>query len=395
MQGVFEAKENFSMNEPRDPAWFQNPTKRVIPNHLVPKKKTGFLLINNAKKDSENQPQSSSTAEGSSPTDFSLISFGGSSNRKSSTLSINAPSLFTNSSKADTEKTLTNQDFPLYNENADLPPARSLYDLNDDVIISLERPAKQTESSLNKDPKSFANAFSTRSFPAASSEEASKKTFQNSLLNHESAVLVFGYPEHMANQVIAYFLELGTILEDFEVLRSAKNSNKNTLATLAVAGGFPSDDSLVTGSQSSPSAPPIFSGASWVKLTYDNPSSAADAIQQSGSVFNGVLIGVVPYTKDAIEKLQKRKLSVSEDIGGGVSAFTPQQTQKIDKAVVGDSNDIQASYIKRLDLRDGAELFLKSKTDKKQDATKNEKGSNEKLGFFGLIANYFFGFHDL
>nr|3P3D_A Chain A, Nucleoporin 53 [Meyerozyma guilliermondii] len=119
-----------------------------------------------------------------------------------------------------------------------------------------------------------------------------------SLSNGELAILVFGYPETMANQVIAYFQEFGTILEDFEVLRKPQ----------AMTVGL-QDRQFV----------PIFSGNSWTKITYDNPASAVDALLENGAVFNGVLLGVIPYTKDAVERLQKRKLTSSEDIGSGIT----------------------------------------------------------------------------
>ena len=58
---------------------------------------------------------------------------------------------------------------------------------------------------------------------------------------------------------------------------------------------------------------PIFSGKHWIKLTFDNPNSALQALQENGNVFNGSIIGVVPYHKSIIEKLENRKIFINDN----------------------------------------------------------------------------------
>lgn len=394
MTSLFASQEGQLVADSKEPSWFQNSSKRVIPNHLVPKKKLGFQLstVSN-KKDSKSSSSISTTSKSGlfNATDFNVITFG--NRRQGSSVGILGDTLtLLLNDHADSTTTLDNDDIPLYNNAEDLPPTRSLYDLNDEAFISLSKPAQHTESFINKDPRSFNNAFARKEEAAASSIEEEKKIKLNSLQNNDSAILVFGYPETMANQVIAYFLEFGTILENFEATKNSKQSSVNIFDSIATTGAFPSSDTPSFRSGATP-PPPIFSGYSWVKLTYDNPSSAIDALQESGSVFNGVLIGVVPYTKEAVEKLQKRKLSAMEDIGGDVQAFGRADAGKTDTAVTVDGTDIQASYIKRLDIKDGSELFLKSAAT--NAAKLSQDSSNKKLGVWGTISNYFFGFHDL
>ncbi|GEQ67023.1 hypothetical protein JCM33374_g686 [Metschnikowia sp. JCM 33374] len=385
--------------EKKDPAWFQNSSRRVIPNHLVPKKRLAFQLSGSAnnKKDTKSSStgQSSSNNNAFNSTDFNLISFGNTAHRNSTASHADTSSLFLTADSHDTSHTFDNDDIPLYNENEDLPPARSLYDLNDEVLISLNKPAQHTESFINKDPKTFVNAFYQKSDISKATDEDAVSNL-SPLLNTESAILVFGYPEAMSSQVIAYFSEFGKILEQFEASKQSKNTQANILQTITTTGAFNARDGLDTRAGASSAAPslPIFSGNSWVKITYDNPTSAHDALQESGNVFNGVLIGVVPYTKDAIEKLQKRKLSSSEDIGGGFQLFSHKETNEVDKGVIGDSNDMQASYIKRLDVKDGTGLFLKANANGSQEG-QGEKKEEPKLGLMGSISKYFFGFHDL
>lgn len=377
------------MSERKDPAWFANPAPRVIPNHLVLKKKPGFQIsaVPN-KKESKSKSSSSTSSGGFNATDFNLISFGNRPHRASSASFTDTLALYL--PDADTTSIYENDDIPLYNNSDDVPPLRSMYDLNDEAFISLNKPAQHTESFINKDPRSFNNLFASTEEQLKKTSENDQKILTNPLLNSELAILVFGYPEQMANQVIGRFAEFGTILEDFE---AAKSTHSGGIDLLPATGAFPLA-AEETARENLP-APPIFSGKSWVKLTYDNPLSAIDALQESGSVFNGALIGVVPYTKDAVEKLQRRKLTSVEDIGGGLPTLVHSESSKVDKGVIGDSNDMQASYIKRLDVKDGSELFLKANTGNTDPSKSSTTQSSKKLGVWGTISNYFFGFHDL
>ncbi|KAM9906512.1 hypothetical protein OXX69_006766 [Metschnikowia pulcherrima] len=389
--------KNSAGTDSKDPTWFQNPARRVIPNHLVPKKRLAFQLGGSSsnKKDAKTGlGAGSSSSNNFNSTDFNLISFGNKAHRNSSASHADTSALFLGADTFDTSQGYENDEIPLYNDNEDLPPARSLYDLNDEVIISLNKPQQHKESFINKDPKSFANAFYSKTDSSKQTDDDAARVL-TSMVNSEAAILVFGYPEAMSSQVIAYFSEFGTILEQFEASKASKAPNANILSAFTAAGAFNGQSAsspYPNGTAVAPSLP-IFSGNSWVKLTYDNPSSAQDALQESGSVFNGVLIGVVPYTKDAIEKLQKRKLSSSEDIGGGFEQFIGKDKKEAENGKIGETNDVQGSYIKRLDMKDGTGLFLKANSgnNQNQDGKKDEN----KLGLLASISKYFFGFHDL
>lgn len=383
------------MVERKDPTWFQTSSLRVIPNHLVSRKKPGFHIsaVANSKKDSKSTNNSSGTTSsgGFNATDFNIITFGNRPHRTSS--ASYADTLIFLQDAENTTINFDNDEIPLYNNSDDVPPSRSMYDLNDEVLMSFNKPSQHTESFINKDPKTFNNLFAKGDDKTKTAADTDATVAKNPLLNSELAILVFGYPENMANQVIARFAEFGSILEGFEAAKSSRNTSEGLLSVVQATGAFPlpTQDSAA---RSGP-PPPIFSGKSWVKLTYDNPSSAMDALQESGSVFNGCLIGVVPYTKDAVEKLLRRKLTSVEDIGGGLPLLAHSESTKVDNGVIGDSNDMQASYIKRLEVKDGSELFLKATSANGDPSKGSAKKSNEKLGVWGTISNYFFGFHDL
>lgn len=393
LSSISNQTSNNNINNNNQPAWFQNPKKRTIPNHLVPKRKPGFQIssTSTSKKDSDDKKDALGSNNSSQ---FNLLSFG-TSQRKALTSSGTIDRTSSVGSLYDTsvgdiskyEKTLNDtltDDFPLYNNDDDLPPSRSIYDLNDEVLISLNKPANQhADAFINKDPKNFNNVFNRDDALNNNSEQTNEENLKsNPLQNGESAILIFGYPESMANQVISYFQEFGSILEEFEITKQ-----KNTLLKHYQTNN---------GSNKMHQIVPILSGRSWVKITFDNPASAIDALQENGCVFNGVLLGVIPFSKDAIEKLQKRKLEEGEDIGGGfeyqLSSF--DKSKKGDNTVTGESNDIQGSYITRLDIRDGSGLFLQPNS---TDPTKSEadKKKEENLGFVGKIFRYFFGFNEL
>ena len=367
--------------EPTEPAWFQSHTKKVISNHLSQKKRLGFQLSPvSGKKDSKTNGKDSS--KGVSSSDFNIVSFGTTHHNNSITGADCLMLVLTDH----TDSILENDDLPLYSNSDDLPPTRSLHDLNDEIMISSNKPTQHTESFINKDPRLYVNVFSK--YETLTIKDSDKKATKNTSLNSEAAILVFGYPESMATQVIAHFLELGTILEEFEAVKETTSLAKNTLTTFAGALPLPVEtpkrDTRVV---------PILSGQSWVKITYSTPASAIEALQESGTVFNGVLIGVVPYTKDAVEKLKKRKITLLEDIGGGVCANSNAANSKGDQVLIGE-NDIQSAYFKRIEVKDGSGLFLTSQNIT-TSPVKGDAKSNQNLGLLSSIANYIFGFYEL
>ncbi|ODV78146.1 MPPN-domain-containing protein [Suhomyces tanzawaensis NRRL Y-17324] len=390
------------------PEWFQNQKKRTIPNHLVPKKKTGFHINSSVTNKSSKSAGAGGrrVASGSfsskdsgqvtiaSKDQFNIMSFGSQQRKAISQGSIvdrnsRVGTLFDTTGLNDTTRfddtiNETYEDFGTAGD--DLPPSRSIYDLNDEILVSLNKPAQQIDSFINKDPKDFANVFnrqddSESSNNATAAQERRKSI--NPLTNNESAVLIFGYPESLAPQVIQHFKEFGDVLEDFDshqkryTLVSTKNPQRNTIV-------------------------PIFSGKNWIKVTYDNPGSALEALQDNGSVFNGILLGVIPYSKHSIEKLQKRTLVDSEDIGGGNITLNDLNTTRneINNGSISPgsaqtpANTVSnnTSYTSRLDIKDGSQFFLKSEGEQ----VKSNGSSNEKpLGIFGTISKYVFGFHEL
>lgn len=349
----------------------------MIPSHLAPKKKTGFHLSSSvATRKSGLDKKDVLQAENGG--EFNLLSFGTNQKRlgTGSFDRVNANSSFFDTSFAGdltrfddaVNSSKTQDDFLVYNYDEDMPPSRSIYDLNDEVLISLKSQQNDTHDKTPdaNDPKNFRNIF-TRDAPKTSPSEDSNDQAKQ-LSNGELAILVFGYPETMANQVIAYFQEFGTILEDFEVLRKPQ----------AMTVGL-QDKQFV----------PIFSGTSWTKITYDNSASAVDALLENGAVFNGVLLGVIPYTKDAVERLQKRKLTSSEDIGSGITAAAAETKHK-DQGTI--ENDIPSQYMAKLDIKDGSNLFISTNA---TSGTKVDPKKEQKKGVVGSVLRYFFGFNEL
>lgn len=340
-----------------EPSWSSYPVKRVIPNHITSKRKPGFQVSTGKKEKTKDiNPATNS---------FNTISFG--SPRKPGTAidsrKSNASNLFDTTAdvtKFDEtiNKTVTDE-FSLYDTmDEDLPPSRSLFDFNDEILLDLDKPNNHNESFINKDPKSYSNVFNKTGI---SNESKSKKEPLNPLEHGESAILVYGYPEHMANQIIQYFQKFGTILEDFQ--------------TKGFKTGKPKEKMI-----------PCFTGNSWVKITYDNPASALEALLHNGMVFNGSLIGVQPYTKDTIEKLQNRKLGDAEDIGSGIEfkSMTYENQEPVD------NTDLNNTTSSRSEIKDGSKIFL-TKDNNKIDT----KNNNENLGIFGNIMKHVFGFNEL
>lgn len=392
--GVYGDKNNSSIiaSSNSDPKWFQDTKKRTIANHLVPRRKAGLQVATTEVKGTNKNTKNTKNLLGltSEDKEYNILSFGV-NQRKALTTGSSLDIYDTSSGNLlhDTVNDTIVEDFTLYNNNDDLPPSRSIYDLNDDVLISFNKPTNQnTDSFINKNPKSYNNAFSklddTTESAKITPKDQEPSNLTNPLDHSESAVLIFGYHESLVNQVIAYFLELGTILEPFEVNKSANNNARFLLNET---------------SQDRKKVYPIFSGESWVKITYDNPSSAIDALQENGNVFNGAIIGVVPYTKDTVEKLQKRTLSPNEDIGGGIelSKSIDHPNAKLDSGngLMADASDIP--YVKRIDIKDGSGFFLKATNNTTSDPTKTEaeKKDSEKLGIVGKTCKFLFGFNEL
>ncbi|RLV92252.1 Nucleoporin ASM4 [Spathaspora sp. JA1] len=358
-------------------SWYaQNQKRRIIPNHLIPKKKPGFQITESttSKKSSSSKPNTSSglLILGDSH-QFNMLSFGNQQQQRKTTISqgmlfgggdddVNDTTIIDN----DETNSEGNSGLLVYQD--DLPPNKSLFELNEKV----NKPIDQIDSFINKDPRKFNNLFNKGEQVEVDTSKPVEEQ-PNQLSHSESAILVFGYPESLSNQVLQLFTQFGDILEDFQINQpksSLYNSSNNSKQIIV----------------------PIFSGPNWVKITFDNPKSAIEALQENGTVFNGVLLGVIPYHKSALENLQKRSLIKSEDIGEmnlniqlqNVQEKNPQPPQ------VNEVKEVPTNT-SRLDIKEGKQFFV---TPEGLDL-KNKQTNQEKLSWIGTISKYVFGFHDL
>lgn len=399
-QSTLGSQEMMS-NGSSQPRWTSNHKKRIIPNHLVPTKKTGFHLSTstgskNKKNDGNGNLDKSSSLV--STDQYNILSFG-SQRRKTigQQIPFDKSALFDTTSVDLTRMDDTGND-SIYEDNIvsmgeDMPPTRSIHDLNDEILVGLNKPT-QSDSFINKDPQQFRSIFNRDQDPSLTNLNANSDKM-NSLTTNESAVLVFGYPESISELVIQHFQDFGTILENFD-------SKTSTNSLLSIDKDR--QHKII----------PIFSGKNWVKITFDNPESAIEALQENGIVFNGCILGVIPYSKDAIEKLQKRKLSKVEDIGGKIDLSSistlddnnlktnNNNNTNINKVVntKGNNNNKANNSINntnsvttKLDIKDGSKFFLKSEEELK--SINNTKSSNNNLTLIQKATKFLFGFHEL
>lgn len=372
----------------QQPSWFSNHKKSTIHNHLTSKKKPGFHINNSSKLAEQAGRRSISGSAGSvdalssanslvsSKDPFNILSFG-SQQRKY---------LNTSDRSVLFEETVNEADDDAVNQTVgeDVPPSRSIYDLNDDVLLSLSKPKQHVDSFISKDPKNFNNVFNRNEDTTLPISPNSNKTQAatsepevNPLTNNLSAILVFGYPEQLASEVIQYFREFGEILEDFE------GSKFGTLSQTVASAREHAHKKLA----------PILSGHGWVKITYDNAASALDALQENGNVFNGVMLGVVAFNKHTVEKIKKRSLTDFEDVGA--INFTDLKNKSLkDSGEVNPSENPANTYTARMEIKDGTLLFLQP-TDGEFNKDSAKTQNSEKLGVLSSISKYLFGFHEL
>ncbi|CCD26484.1 FG-nucleoporin NUP53 NDAI_0H03110 [Naumovozyma dairenensis CBS 421] len=337
---------NFAQNS-NTPTWYNNPKKRVIPQNIVKRSTRGT---------SSSSPLRSESSDNSIRSKRS-INFANSNTINKSTNVSNYNSGFNTisfgSKKGASTHNTNDQDLSLLlSDSNEAPPMVSIHDWKEDEYGSLPILPSQSASgqifssdaaenipntsmigsnnntsifpvstplSVNNS-RMFTNAFdkenalstaNTNIFASSSAAAGDVKAESNGLetsrrqdiaRNDIAAIIVFGYPESISNSIITHFAHFGTILEDFDVLRSISGINLSTLRNR-------SKDSKYVKKY------PIFTGDGWVKLTYENSSSASRALQENGTVFSGSLIGCIPYTKAAVEQLASCKISNVDDIG--------------------------------------------------------------------------------
>lgn len=318
------------------PAWFQHHQKRVIPNHLEAKKKLLFQILSDDKKLTTTQKLVVDDG-------FNLLTFG--SSQRGDKLTIFDDLRMDDTVSEHAEEVAFGDD---------QPPLRSIHDLTQEVLLS--KPRQKVDSLLNKDPARFPLVFLA---PLPTTKEPKSQRPEK----QELAVIVFGYSESRSREVIAYFSEVGKILEPFDL-----NGTTTMLTQLA-------DRNRQV---------PIFCGPTWVKITYEDRDQALDALKRNGKAFNGEFIGVIPYSKDALEAIQNRQLDPNEDRGAWDLKLVNRKPNDDNAAAM-----LPPLLALTLEMKDGLKLFLKS------DASLTKPDDKTKMLWVESAKNWFFGFYEL
>ncbi|SCU89938.1 LADA_0F00694g1_1 [Lachancea dasiensis] len=375
-------------------SWFNNPRKRTIPQSIVKRAaKAGPSDNSNA-----NGPTTTTSANGGG---FDAMTFG---NKKAATIF--------NPSKKPHEPKDALPNAILIDSN-EAPPSKSLFDWQrEDEFGSMLPENYDSRTSISsfgskKQPGSSiaGNVFdkgATVDAPSKDSTGADKGNKPSPTPRSESAVIVFGYPESISNQIIIQFSKFGNILEDFEALRGKSGTNA---ATLRLRNKHADENGIRR-------KYPIFTGDGWIKLTYDSPSSALRALQENGVVYGGCLIGCVPYKKSAVEQLASCKIEQTDDVGSFnlPTNPTPSPTLNVGKGdSPGDMLNVDRHNgiflnSQRIEMKDGKSLFLggnrssthdnaflKTLESRMHDQDKNQHSN----GVLGKVNNWLFGWNDL
>lgn len=385
------------------PSWFNNPRKRTIPQSIVKRSaKPGSS-------DSSSTTNNSGSSSGNK-NDFGAIAFG----------SKKAPHTLNPSAKpTDPKDSLPHG---VLMDSNEAPPTKSLYDWQREDEFGAMLPPSHLESTLHNqsyssskkaDTSSLRNVFdkSDNVKSMAEATEVKMNGTSSAVSNrNESAVIVFGYPESISNQIIIHFSKFGNILEDFEALRGASGINA---ATLKLRSKHTSENS--------PSRKlPIFTGDGWIKLTYDSPPSALRALQENGVVYGGCLVGCVPYTKSAVEQLASCKIEKADDVGsfsvpsssmlgnglGAINGGNGLRNEKPNAQETQGSEEKGAFFLpsNRIDLKDGKSLFIPNGPNSsnhnflrtiESKMQEQENGIQHPNGVLGKVNNWLFGWNDL
>ncbi|SMN19202.1 similar to Saccharomyces cerevisiae YDL088C ASM4 Nuclear pore complex subunit, part of a subcomplex also containing Nup53p, Nup170p, and Pse1p [Maudiozyma saulgeensis] len=354
-QGLPSVSNNGNTSQ-KDPSWFNNPTKRAIPQNIV--KRTI-----RPQSDSGEITHSQSTTALSSRSGFDTMSFGSRKNKpifsSSNLQSLNTDNILSDSNEAPPTVSIHDwQSEDQFGNVMDLGVNGQNQFENQSILMSNTATPRNDNSkkipNLFKNSNAFdrtpqSNIFNKNKISDTTGNEGSNTTTSSSILSdnksngsklfnffgpsnnkgksgtpdplsptttastqslqtqaqQETAIIVFGYPESISNLIITHFSHFGSILEDFQVLRSISGINVSTLKNKNQNSTNNNDDRKY----------PIFTGEGWVKITYDSRQSAIRALQENGSVFSGTLIGCVPYSKNAVEKLASCKIDKLDNIG--------------------------------------------------------------------------------
>ncbi|CCK68190.1 FG-nucleoporin NUP53 KNAG_0A05240 [Huiozyma naganishii CBS 8797] len=442
--------------EQKDPAWFNNPRKRTIPQSIVKRS-----LRSSGDGDAASAMAGTGKTDTANAAGFSSVTFG---SRKQHS-----------GHDATPNQSLKNTFNPeaILNDTGDVPPTLSILDwqreeegssgargdvstmlpdksyLDGNQLTSFwSSPAPHEQQHTGtprsvfgkdsgsnnksggifggkKDSKGLSqkeNATGVAPSTATDGESASGETRTLGMTkeSYESSVIVFGYPESISNRIIEHFSHFGNILEDFEVLRSPSGVD---IANLKRGG----KENVKARKY------PIYTGDGWVKLTYDSEASALRALQENGTVQGGAPIGCIPYSKKTVEQLASCKIEASDNIGEmpSIAAVIPHQQpqsqqQQNSNSVLnqrGDTTERKAQgdngstfpsrvnatqnclpFTKKLTVKDGKSLFLHNTDDNKYHFLQNledrlrQQDSNSKqqqTGVVHALSNWLFGWNDL
>ncbi|EJS44365.1 asm4p [Saccharomyces arboricola H-6] len=422
-------------------SWVNNPKKRSTPHTVIRRKTT-----------KQNSSSDTNQNDDSSSINITMRSLS-KQNQDSKKNEGNTPAAYMNSllpNFNDAPPTVTLQDWQREDEFGSVPLLTQ--------FVSNRYTAKKPDNPAH-DSKNTPNVFDKDSYVRIANIERNyldsddNTADTNNSAAHEasskssnlSAIIVFGYPESISNEVIKHFSHFGHIMEDFQVLRLGRGISPSSFRI------FQKDDTSSNRNDSTNNKAitlkgrdnestnrkyPIFTGESWVKLTYNSPSSALRALQENGTIFHGALIGCIPYSKNAVEQLAGCQIDSIDDIGEfNVSLYqnsstsstsnTPSPSSVISTtgAFLNNVTNNSATNVnnatklsnsklintpnKRLDVKDGKPLFiqntnmntsiptllqtLESKMRQQEERYKN----NEPAGLIHRLNNWLFGWNDL
>lgn len=174
----------------------------------------------------------------------------------------------------------------------DPPPTRSIYDLdasnpgtfkNDGSTLPLSDKTRLVSfpGSGNSGIPSAKNSIP----PSPASSNVSSGTSIGSSFVDTASVIIFGFPASHTPSVVSYFRRFGTILENIESARPLLQTPSKGIKQPQT---------------------PIHTGKNWLKITYDNPSSASRAIRENGMMFaDKYMIGCVPVTPQRLKEFER------------------------------------------------------------------------------------------
>lgn len=152
----------------------------------------------------------------------------------------------------------------------DPPPTRSIYDSGTSGLTKSET----ISHSLSDRRGSLASLSSSTPIKAP----ASPRPNSNGGHSYSNSVVIFGFPSSVTPAVVAHFSRFGTIAENVD-------SSSRISAMM----------SPMKSHRAPPT--PIQTGKNWLKITYDNPASAARAIHDNGTLIAGqYVVGCIPVT---------------------------------------------------------------------------------------------------